>query len=104
MYIELKSGDGDERGPAWIGRVTFSKSDKTIHYRDLKFRSLKGSGIFANYFEIVTGDEYWISGCKNNGHDRHWAGGGPVEIDEDVREEYWAAIRKQPERATEKLA
>ena len=105
MYIEFKSGDGrNDRGPARIGRVTFSKSGKTIHYRDLKFQSLKGSGFCANYFDIETGDEYWISGSKRNGQDRHWAGGGPVEIDEDVREEYWTEIRKQPEKAGEKIA
>ncbi len=105
MYIELKSGDGPgDRGLARIGRVSFSKSGKSIHYRELKFQSLKGAGIGANYFETETGDEYWISGCKKNGQDRHWAGGGPVEIDADVREEYWTEIRKQPERANDKLA
>ena len=35
-----------------------------------------------------TGDEYWISGVKRNREDRHWAGSGPVEIDDDAREEY----------------
>jgi len=105
MYIELKSGDGhNDRGSASIGRVTFSKSGKSVYYRDLKFQSLKGSGIYANYFEVESGDEYWISGCKKNGQDRHWAGGGAVEIDEDARQEYWTEIRKQPERASENLA
>jgi hypothetical protein len=54
---------------------------------------LKGSGICANYFEVETGEEYWISGPKKNGEDRHWAGSGKVEIDEDVREEYLRDIR-----------
>jgi len=94
MYIELKSGAGHtDRGPARIGRVTFSKSGRTLYYRDLKLQSLKGSGICANFYAVASGDEYWVSGCKKNGQDRHWAGGGPVEIDEDVREEYWAEIR-----------
>jgi hypothetical protein len=102
MYIELKSGNGhNDRGSARIGRVTFSKSGKSIYYNGLKFQSLKGSGICANYFEVASGDEYWISGCKKNGQDRHWAGGGPVEIDEDVREEYWTEIRRKRERANE---
>jgi len=105
MYIENKSCDGhNDRGFASIGRVTFSKSGKTIHYQGLKFKSLKGSGICGNFFEIETGDEYWISGCKKNGQDRHWAGGGPVKIDADVREEYWIEIRNQPERENKKLA
>ena len=105
MYIENKSCDGhNDCGSASIGRVTFSKSGKTIHYQDLKFQSLKGSGICGNFFEIETRDEYWISGCKKNGQNRHWAGGGPVKIDKDVREEYWTEIRNQPERVNEKLA
>jgi hypothetical protein len=98
MYIELKSGDAERhRGPARIGRVTFSKSGKTIHYRGKKFRSLKGSGLRANYCDVDTGDEYWISGCKKNGQDRHRAGAGSVEIDRDVREQYWTEVRNQPE-------
>ena len=37
-------------------------------------------GIARNYFDAETGDEYWISGPKKNGQDRHSAGGGPVAI------------------------
>jgi len=37
---------------------------------------------------VETREEYWISGVKKNHEDRHWAGGGPVEIDLDVRDEY----------------
>jgi hypothetical protein len=97
MYIELKSGSGHtDRGTARIGRVTFSKSGRSIYYRTLKLQSLKGAGICANYVDVETGDEYWVSGCKKNGQDRHWAGGGPVEIDEDVREEYWRDIKNRP--------
>ena len=62
MYIEDKSCGLS--GPARIGRVTFSKSGKTIYY----------------------------------------GGRVPVEIDEEVREEYWTVIRGQPERAGEKVA
>ena len=93
MYIERKSGHGD-RGPARIGRVSFSATGKTIYYNGRSFQSCKGQGIGANYFDVESGDEYWISGPKKNGEDRHWAGGGPVEIDADVADEYWADIRK----------
>ena len=93
MYIELKSGVGD-RGPARIGRVSFSASGKTIYYQGRAFQSCKGQGMGANYFDVETGDEYWISGPKKNGEDRHWAGGGAVEIDEDIADEYWAEIRQ----------
>jgi hypothetical protein len=87
MYLELKSGYSDN-GPAWIGRVRFSKTGTTIYYRDLTLRRISGGGIRGNYFDIETGEEYWVSGVKKNGEDRHWAGSGPVEIDADVRDEY----------------
>ena len=98
MYIELKSNQSD-MGPARIGRVTFSQTGKTIYYRGKRFRRIKGGG-YSNYYDLdATGDGYWISGCKKNGQDRHWAGSGPVEIDEDVREEYWTQVRGQPENS-----
>jgi hypothetical protein len=87
MYVELKTGFNDD-GPALIGRVRFSKSWRTIYYRGRRLQSLKGGGMFANYIDIDNGDEFWVSGVKKNGQDRHWAGHGPVDIDEDVAEEY----------------
>jgi hypothetical protein len=98
MYIESKA-DGIS-GPARIGRVTFSKSGKSIYYRGRMFQSLKGSGFKANYFDAESGEEFWISGCKKDGRDHLY--GGTIEIDEDVREEYWAQIRKMPAKAESK--
>ncbi|HEX8074863.1 MAG TPA: hypothetical protein VF545_07765 [Thermoleophilaceae bacterium] len=59
-----------------------------------------------NYSDVDTGAEYWISGCKKDGSDRHRFArqGEPVEIDEDVREEYWREIRGQPERRNETVS
>ena len=99
MYIEQK-GDGIS-GPARIGRVTFSKSGKSLYYRDRQFQSLDGQGFKANYFDCETGEEYWISGCKRRGGDRLYA--GTIEIDDDVREEYWSEIRGLPDRKHQKL-
>ena len=95
MYIENKS-DG-LTGPARIGRVTFSKTGRTLYYQGKSFRSLKGKGFKANHYEIETGDQYWISGCKKDGGDRLYGERVPVEIDEDVREEYWSEIRRLPD-------
>jgi hypothetical protein len=92
MYIEHKP-DGVS-GSARIGRVTFSKSGRSVHYRGRTFQSLSGKGFKANFFDTETGDHYWISGCKKKGGDRLY--GGSVEIDEDVREEYWTEIRGRP--------
>lgn len=50
MYIENKSG-GLSGGDARIGRVFFSKSGGTLHHQGKAFKSLKGLGFKANYFE-----------------------------------------------------
>lgn len=98
MYIEYK-GDGIS-GPARIGRVTFSKSGKSLYYQGRRFQTLGGRGFKANYFDVATGEECWISGCKKDGTDRLYS--GAIEIDEDVAEEYWREIRGEPERVHER--
>lgn len=95
MYIESKAESLN--GPAWIGRVRFSKTGKTLHYKGHSFQSLKGRGKKANYRNEQTGEEYWISGPRRDGEDRLYVSNLPVEIDKDVREEYWAEIRKRPD-------
>lgn len=92
MYIERKAGS--LTGPARIGRVTYSKTGATIHYGGREFRSLKGAGFKANYYDVESGDEYWISGPRKDGSDALYATNVPPEIDEDVRREYWTQIRK----------
>jgi hypothetical protein len=96
MYIENKA-DGIS-GPAHIGRVTFSKSCKSFHYRGRRFSKMKG-GFKANCL-TETGEEYWISGCKKNGGDRLYS--GTIQIDDDIREEYWTEIRCMPEKKNQK--
>lgn len=104
MYIELKTHPGghDDKGPARIGRVTFSKTGSTIYYAGKQFQRAYGHCGCGNYYDLETKDIYWISGCKKNGEDRLFVGRVPVEIDEDVREEYWTTIRNQPERKNER--
>jgi len=91
MYMERKAGE--LIGAARIGRVTFSKTGRTLYYKGLQFRRLKGGGIRGNFFEVTAGEEYWISGCKKDGTDRLFGERLPIEIDEDVRDEYWTEIR-----------
>jgi hypothetical protein len=101
MYIEDKS---DQLvGPARIGLVTFSKTGRTIYYQGKSFRNLSGNGIKANYFGVDTGDHYWISGPKRNGEDGLY-GYRPTPIDENVRQEYWTLIRRQPEKRNRKTS
>jgi hypothetical protein len=91
MYIEYK-GDGIV-GDARIGRVTFSKTGKTIYYKGKTLA--KYSGFKSNYKDVETFEEYWISGCKKDGTDALYSNN--VVIDEDVWDEYWTEIRNKPE-------
>lgn len=105
MFIEYK-GDG-LNGTARIGRVTFSRTGATLYYAGREFGRLGGRGYKANYCDCETGEQYWISGPRKDGVDRLYKSDWPVEIDEDVREEYWTTIRKMPEckgRATTSLS
>lgn len=85
LYIELKSGYSDD-GPAWIGRVKYSKTGQTVYFNNKGFQ--KHAGISGNYIDVETGEEYWISGVKKNGEDRHWASSGKVMIDKKIIDEY----------------
>lgn len=95
MYIEYKGGG--LHGSARIGRVTFSRTGATLHYGGKSFGRLGGRGFKANYSDTETGEQYWISGPRKDGTDRLYKSDWPVEIDADVREEYWTDIRKRPE-------
>ncbi|MCP3870426.1 MAG: hypothetical protein GY703_20510 [Gammaproteobacteria bacterium] len=82
-YIELKSGYSDD-GPAWIARVRFSKSKKSIYFNNMLLKSLKGSGIGANYYDLESGDQYWVSGVKKQEWNRHTYGKGDVMIEKSL--------------------
>ncbi len=86
-YIELKTGFSDN-GPAWIGLVEFSKTGQTLYFDDKALKRQKIPGTNSNHYDIETGDEYWVSGVKKNGQDRHWAGNGKIMIDKNSIGEY----------------
>ena len=81
MYIECKAGG--LAGDARIGRVTFSQTGRTLYYQGQKFQSLKGKGFKSNYYNVDTGEDYWISGPKRGGGDALYGGSTPIEIDDD---------------------
>jgi len=74
MYMELKTHEGghDDRGEARIGRVTFSKSGKSLHYKGKTFHRTRGPVGCGNHFDAETEDIYWISGAKKDGSDRYY--------------------------------
>ena len=100
MYIQDNSGFTE--GPR-IGRVSFSKTGKTLYYGECEFHSLGGYGWKANFYDensrcpdAGTVSHYWISGCKKDGQDTLYP--DTVLIDEDAREEYWLNIRNLPDQ------
>ncbi len=86
-YIELKSGHADN-GPAWVAHVKVSRSGRTVYFNGKALRRAIGGGISGNHYDIQTGEEYWVSGIKKNGLDRHWAGSGVVAIEVSAVDEY----------------
>lgn len=85
MYVESK-GEPIDGAYAHIGWVTFSKTGKTVYYRDKTLE--KGNGISGNFFDTSTGEEYWISGVKKKGSNAHPHSPVKIVVDEDAAEEY----------------
>ena len=97
VYIEDKSSGLE--GAARIGRVVYSKSGKSLFYKGREFIPIQG--FKSNYLDVEAQSEFWISGPKKRGGDRLY-GTGLVEIDDDVRAEYWTKIRGRPEFSAKK--
>jgi hypothetical protein len=92
MYIECKSGGLE--GLARIGRVTYSKTGRSLTYNGDTFIPIQG--FKSNFLNVTTDEQYWISGAKKRGGDRLY-GTGSIEIDDDIRAEYWCEIRQRPD-------
>jgi hypothetical protein len=101
MYI-AQVGLGGRTTWARIGRVTSSKTGRTLYYRD---RELTGAGQ-PWYRDAETGEMFHVQRARPDGLDRSEGrkrGSFPVEIDDDVRQEYWTQLRREPKRAHERL-
>ena len=95
-YIELKSGGYSDNGPAWIAYVEQSKTGRTLYFNGRGLMKRKGQRRGAgggNYFDVETGESFWVSGVKKNGQDRHWAGSGKVLIEASALGEYLKTIK-----------
>jgi hypothetical protein len=93
-YIELKSGHAGN-GPAWIAFVTLSKSGRTVYFYGRGLLKRKGQDRGdrgGNYFDIESGESFWVSGVKKDGQDRHWAGSGKVLIEAAAVGDYLLTI------------
>jgi hypothetical protein len=95
MYIHLKTGYHTDQGPAWISCVRFSKSWRTAYFHGHTLRRVTGTAganFDANFYDIETGDQYWLSGPKRDRTDGRYSHQQPT-VDEDAREPYEAFLR-----------
>jgi hypothetical protein len=83
-YIEQKTEGNanlDDRGPAVVAKVKFSNSGLSIYHGDKMFLRNPTRGGPGNCYCLQDGNQYWISGVKKRGTNRHWAGGGDVVLE-----------------------
>ena len=98
LYVQLKTGHNTDQGPAWIARVTFSKTWRTayFHGRTLHRSTETAYANFnSNFYDHDTGEEFWISGPKRDRTDARYSSKQP-EIDDDAREAYEAFLAGSP--------
>ena len=99
MYIAQLGAANSETLWARIGRVRLSKTGRTLYYDG---RELTGSQ--GEYYDAETGQRFHIQRARPDGLDRSEGrkrGSFRVEIDEDVRVEYWQTIRNESSRISE---
>ena len=94
MFIQLKTGYDTDKGPAWISRVRFTRSWQTAYWRGKTLR--RRPGMFdANFFDVESLEEYWLSGPHRDLADTRYSRIRP-EIDDDVRPLYEAFLGGAP--------
>ncbi len=90
-YIELKTGYSDN-GPAWIARVSESRSRRTLYFNGMALGRAHGGGIQGNY--MGDGDEYWVSGVKKRGSDRRYSS-RVISIEASAVDEYLGIVGEE---------
>jgi hypothetical protein len=94
MFVQLKTGHGTDLGPCWISRVRFSKTWRTAYWHGRTLR--RWPGMFdANFFDVDTQEEFWLSGPHRDRQDTRYSNATPV-VDEDVRGDYERFLGGEP--------
>ncbi|HEX6056541.1 MAG TPA: hypothetical protein VFY98_12080 [Intrasporangium sp.] len=90
MFVQLKTGHNTDKGPAWISTVHFNRSWKTASWHGKTLR--RWPGMFdANFYDVETNQEYWISGPHRDQRDTRYSSIRPT-IDDDARDAYAAFL------------
>ncbi|MFD7528867.1 MULTISPECIES: hypothetical protein [unclassified Streptomyces] len=94
MFVQLKTGYNTDRGPSWIGWVDFSKTWSTGYFHGRTLRRAGGMSD-ANFYDVQTDEEFWVSGPKRDRTDTRYGPSAP-EIDPEAVEAYQAFLEGAP--------
>lgn len=90
MFVQLKTGHDTDKGPAWISVVRFNRTWKSATWHGKTLR--RWTGMFdANFYDVETNEEYWISGPHRDRRDTRYSSIRPT-VDDDAREAYEAFL------------
>lgn len=95
MYVQLKTGYDLDRGPAWISRVRFNRSWQSATFHGRTLRKFSGGFGDANFYDIDSGELYWLSGPKRDRTDARYSSVQPT-VDEDARAPYSSFLAGAP--------
>ncbi len=95
MYIEIKTPNYGNDGPAWIGRVQKSRTGKTIYFNGMAFGLGNGGMVIGGNAINDSGDTCWISRPKQDQSDRRYSEPGVVMIERACLKEYLEYVDKE---------
>jgi len=94
MFVQLKTGYGLDQGPCWVSVVRFNKSWKTAYWHGKTLA--RGRAMFdANFYDVDTREEYWLSAPHRDRGDLRYSGVKPT-ADEDAGVAYEAFLSGAP--------
>ena len=94
MYVQLKTGYPLDQGPAWIARVRFSKTWRTVYFHGRTLARVTGTAYANrdwNFYDVQTGEGFWISGPKRKRTDARYSSQQP-EVEPTARAAYEAFL------------
>lgn len=94
MFVHLKTGHNTDKGPAWISLVSFNRSWKTARWHGKTLH--RSPGMFdANFYDVETDEEYWVSGPRRDQGDTRYSSITPT-VDDDAKAAYEAFLDGAP--------
>lgn len=90
MFVQLKTGYDIDKGPAWISVVRFNRTWRTATWHGKTLR--RWPGMFdANFYDVETEEEYWLSGPHRDGADTRYSSIRST-VDQEARDAYDAFL------------